>query len=125
MKLIFSYLVLLAFAMQIGSRVYVLVNFQLNKEYIAENLCEKRDEPESCCEGSCHLEKELNKVEESENQGPINSDTNKKEKTEDIVLYCSVFLKLADQTKSEILSDPFSHKTCSGFRSEISHPPTI
>jgi len=110
--------------MQIGSRVYVLVNFQLNKEYIAENLCEKRDEPESCCEGSCHLEKELNKVEESENQGPINSDTNKKEKTEDFVLYCSDFLKLTEHTKSEIVMYQFTHKTCAGFTSEISHPPT-
>ena len=125
MKYVFSYLVLLSFALQIGSRIYVLVDFQINKEYIAENLCVNKEEPESCCEGSCHLEKELTKVEENENQGPINSDTNKKEKTEDVVLYCSVFLKLADQAKSEILSDLFSHKTCSGFISEISHPPTV
>ena len=30
------------------------------REYIAENLCVNRDNPESCCEGKCYLEKRIN-----------------------------------------------------------------
>ena len=35
------------------------------KEYIAENLCEKKDEPESCCEGKCFMEKQVKQVNET------------------------------------------------------------
>ena len=36
----------------------------LFKEYIAENLCEKKDEPESCCEGKCFMEKQVKQITE-------------------------------------------------------------
>lgn len=122
----FTYLVLLAFLMQIGSRLYVLVNFQLNKEYIAENLCENKDEPESCCEGSCHLTKELVKVEEAENQGPLKSEDSKKEKLEDVFNFNStikVFFHLNSINVTKVVTNNFSIKT--GYLSSVFHPPTL
>ena len=40
------------------------------KDYIAENLCENREEPKSCCEGKCHLQKQLEKNSETGESTP-------------------------------------------------------
>ncbi len=112
---------------QIGNRLYVLVNFKLNQDYIAENLCEKKDEPESCCEGSCHLTQELNKVEEAEEKSPLNTkDQSKKEKTEEWQLYSFVsFFKLMRieefGLRIRIINQP---QTLSGYPVIIDHPPS-
>jgi hypothetical protein len=125
MRILFSYLVLLAFALQIGSRIYVMVNYQINKEYIAENLCEKKDEPESCCEGSCQLAKELVKVEESETQGPFNPESTKKEKTEESPLFfTSISFYLSQNTSSNTYTPLLSTKPVKGFYFDTFHPPT-
>ena len=48
------------------NKIAILINFKINQEYIAENLCVNKDEPKSCCEGKCQLEKELIKEEKKE-----------------------------------------------------------
>lgn len=126
MRSVFAYLILFAFSLQLGSRLYVLINFQVNKEYIAENLCEKKDEPESCCEGSCHLTKELVKIEESEQNAPATNDQSKKEKNEDPPLYnvfSSFYLNGTDQETEFLNSDKLI--TDSGFISDLLRPPAI
>jgi hypothetical protein len=45
------------------SKVYILVQFQINQDYIAQNLCVKKDIPNNCCKGKCHLQKQLDKDE--------------------------------------------------------------
>ena len=47
-------------------QVAVVVDFEINRDYISRVLCEKRDEPVNTCNGTCHLAKELKKTEESE-----------------------------------------------------------
>ena len=42
----------------------VYLDFELNKEYIIENLCENRFKPELNCNGQCYLAKQLHKVAE-------------------------------------------------------------
>ena len=126
MRILFSYLVLLAFALQLGSRIYVMVNYQINKEYIAENLCEKKDEPESCCKGSCHLAKELVKVEENENQGPINNENNKKEKTEELPLFFNkISFYLTQTISTNTYVSLINTKPSKGFGLDTFHPPTV
>ncbi|WP_166668361.1 hypothetical protein [Chryseobacterium daecheongense] len=43
--------------------VLPLVNYAVNYEYIAKNLCENRSRPQSTCKGKCYIEKELAKTE--------------------------------------------------------------
>lgn len=45
---------------QVSSTV-ILLNYQVNKEYIAQNLCENRDKPDMDCCGKCVVKKELDK----------------------------------------------------------------
>lgn len=42
-----------------------MVYWQANQQYIAQNLCENRNNPDSDCGGSCHLEKQLDNADES------------------------------------------------------------
>ncbi|MFZ4583240.1 MAG: hypothetical protein ACOYM7_11385 [Paludibacter sp.] len=41
------------------------IEYALFKEYIAENLCENKEVPESCCEGKCFMEKQVKQVNET------------------------------------------------------------
>jgi len=43
------------------------IEYYAFKEYIVENLCINRNNPKSCCEGKCYLEKRI-KENNSENQ---------------------------------------------------------
>lgn len=42
------------------------LNYQLNYTYISSILCENKDNPDTNCEGKCHLKKELKKAAEKE-----------------------------------------------------------
>lgn len=53
--------------------VMPIIEYALNKEYIAKNLCVNRDKPKSCCEGKCHLKKELAKSDTSNDTEENNS----------------------------------------------------
>ncbi len=50
------------------SKQGILLVYQLNKAYIASELCENRFIPGSECNGKCHLRKELKKESEREQQ---------------------------------------------------------
>ncbi|WP_237717920.1 hypothetical protein [Pontibacter sp. BAB1700] len=50
------------------SKQGILLVYQLNKTYIASELCENRFIPGSECNGKCHLRKELEKDTEREQQ---------------------------------------------------------
>ncbi len=50
------------------SKQGILLVYQLNKAYIASELCENRFIPDSDCQGKCHLRKELKKDSEREKQ---------------------------------------------------------
>ncbi len=38
------------------------IEYELNKKYIAEVLCENKDKPEMHCNGKCHLKKQIKKA---------------------------------------------------------------
>lgn len=42
--------------------------YEMNFKYYSEVLCENKDKPELECNGKCHLHKQLNVQENSENQ---------------------------------------------------------
>jgi hypothetical protein len=45
-----------------------LLDYHINGNYIASNLCENKDKPNSCCHGRCFLKKQMQK-EDSEKNG--------------------------------------------------------
>jgi hypothetical protein len=51
-----------------GSIIYLW--FKINQEYIAAELCEQRDRPESSCNGNCQLQKKLAESEKNTPENP-------------------------------------------------------
>jgi len=53
------------------TRLGILAHFQVNKAYIAKNLCEKKAIKKNTCQGKCHLKKQMAKASETENRTNI------------------------------------------------------
>jgi uncharacterized protein YneF (UPF0154 family) len=64
LKQILAILVIVIFILQPASKMYVIVSFFVNQQFIEKNLCEKREVNNNCCHGKCHLKKELAKTEQ-------------------------------------------------------------
>ena len=47
---------------------FILINYQLNKEVIAQKYCVNKDKPQMKCNGKCHMKKELAKNENRNNK---------------------------------------------------------
>jgi len=69
MKSFINSLLAVLFLYQALSTTFILVNFELNRERIAKTLCVKKAERGNCCQGSCHLKKQL-QAEEKKEQAP-------------------------------------------------------
>ena len=123
MKSIFILFVTLGFLLNIGGKVFVYVDFYLNQEYIAKNLCENKDKPVLKCNGKCHLAKELAKEEKKEKKED-------KQMYKDTTLYffCEieplttvnpVFFEKRAHINAQVLSQ------CVGYHASVFHPPTL
>ncbi|MBN9383951.1 MAG: hypothetical protein J0H74_24575 [Chitinophagaceae bacterium] len=62
-------LLILLIAVQTFSKWCLIVEYQVNKDFIAKNLCINRAEPLSCCKGKCYLNKKM-ASDESQQQSP-------------------------------------------------------
>lgn len=61
-----TYILILVLSAPFVYKCYVVGHYFYFQDYYASELCEKKDEPEQTCNGSCQLRKELNA---SENNG--------------------------------------------------------
>ena len=68
--------------------VLPVFDYIINYEYIANELCENKAQPELKCNGKCHLMKELAKA--SENEKPISEKKSLHQETE-VLFYQPVF----------------------------------
>jgi len=68
LKSFIAILIASVFLFQSASKLLIMADYEMNKEYIAKNLCENKEKPKSTCNGKCHLAKELKKQDKKENQ---------------------------------------------------------
>jgi hypothetical protein len=52
-------LLIITLGIQTFSKLVIEFNFEINRSYIAKNLCINRNNPESTCKGKCYLKKKL------------------------------------------------------------------
>lgn len=71
LKFLFGISFLSIYLLALSYQLLPYVDYAINKEYIAEVLCENQDEPELHCNGICHLKKQLKKAEEKEKEAPV------------------------------------------------------
>lgn len=60
----------MAFALHTTSELWIIVSFQINRNYIAENLCINRFDNIPLCKGSCYLQKQLTSNENQQQKLP-------------------------------------------------------
>lgn len=70
MKKITIILLVVVLLAQIFSNAVIVVNYVVNRDYIAKTLCENRNKPKMHCNGKCYLMKQLRK-ENSKEKSPL------------------------------------------------------
>ena len=66
------------------------LNFAINRNFIAKNLCIEKENIENECRGACCLKKKIEEIQRNEqSQSPVNS------KSETVLLYCQDINELA------------------------------
>lgn len=116
---------LVALCFQLFAKLSVVALYEVNKDYIAKQLCENRAKPKMHCNGKCYLKKQLKKVDDTEhkqNSGP-------ESKSENTPLV--VFIIPAVSQPAAGFSDPGVLQHYSNYRSiigvntlkDIFHPP--
>lgn len=102
----------------------IIIDFNINQDYIAEVLCINKDKPEMKCNGKCHLTKELKKTEE-----PVDNPKTEFVQLRNEILFCQYFIStkkitaIPKPTKTYCYQNPDFYK--SEFVSDIFHPPKL
>jgi len=60
---------ILLIGLQTFSKWCLILEYQVNRDYIAKNLCVNRSRPSCCCHGKCYLNKKM-ATDESSQQAP-------------------------------------------------------
>lgn len=68
MRQVIAIILIASVLLQSMNKLVVEVSYELNKDYIAKNLCVNRDKPMMHCNGKCHLAKQLQKTENDNNK---------------------------------------------------------
>lgn len=120
MKSIIAILLASVFLFQSASKLLIIANYEINKEYISKNLCENKAKPKSTCNGKCHLAKELKKQDKKENSIP----NSQKEKVEIQFLNKISSIAIVDfESENEELNVSYLFSNYSNSLSSIFHPP--
>jgi hypothetical protein len=70
LKIVLAITILLSVTLACLGDCVVVLSFSLNRSYIAQTLCEKKDVPGNTCQGCCLLRKELQNEDRKEQSPP-------------------------------------------------------
>lgn len=111
---------------QSGIKTAIVLYYYANKAWIAQNLCEQRDRPGSCCAGSCQVKKWLQVAESSpgDEQAPK---TTSSHQMQELVLFYEEIPVLALRKIplfSRVALPEWSHICAAAPVPDIFHPPS-
>jgi len=124
MKLILVPILLLLMLVQSFSKLVVVIEYNLNKDYIAKNFCINRFKPKMHCNGKCQMMKRLA---EDEKQNSTNHPNTTRIKVQDLVLSDQITRPVLPALPCTALSyneEPPLLKYTSPIRF-IFHPPAV
>ena len=105
------------------TEIGIIIDFKINRDFIAKVLCIERDQPVNTCNGQCYLSSQLNKAEEeNEKQAPAHS----KERLEIVYHYSQfVYFKLSDSPSDKPGANFERDHYSFTLISDIFHPPKL
>lgn len=103
------------------SRLFVYAGFELNKQYIATELCENKDKPLLHCNGHCYFMKKVKQAQDKEKSS---------EREMQKSLFQEVFVKSSNSVKffSRVLttiSTPYKMTDVTPFPGVVFQPPQL
>ncbi|HEU4716892.1 MAG TPA: hypothetical protein VFU15_03625 [Bacteroidia bacterium] len=124
MRTVISASLLLLYTCAVLRPLYPFADYLLNRNYIANVLCENRDKPKMHCNGKCHLMKELKKSVDDDPKAPAPSRTEVKYETSLYTIDESMALAIsAHLTGLSAWSDEETDHYASCAVSDIFRPP--
>lgn len=118
------YITLFTLIFSLYAKLHVCINYIINQKYYAEVLCEKKAEPESCCQGKCAMEKELmNVTEKEENKSQNQTPVLKIAKTEEAI--CVQLSLNKNQRFVSTIYTPYTKKESVGQTFKLNKPPSV
>jgi hypothetical protein len=108
------------------TRIWLVIDFKINQNFIEKSFCINKDEPIPVCQGSCYLAKQLKKTDESEQrQVPLSL----VQKSETILFIHDVLQLKNYNTLVAIVQEPIStgakNMYISNFFNNIFIPPQL
>lgn len=116
LKRIVSIFILIILFIQSSGYLFVVLAFQVNKNYVATTLCEKRFERNSCCKGKCYLNKQIKKEQKNQEKYPDL-------KNEEVSFFVSPLVYLNQPLFTNIASN--QHFFCYNFSGKLSDYSTL
>ena len=95
------------------------MGFELNKQFIATELCVNKDKPEMNCNGKCYLMKKLKQAQDKEQKQERQA---QKTQVQDALIVNPITFKRYVLTEST-LHIPFSTGMPQSIKNSIFHPP--
>lgn len=105
------------------NRINILIDFKINKDYIAKVLCINKDEPITICGGNCYLTNQLKRAEEQKKEA---QSTDINQKSNPFVFYSKtekIDTQIPGQEQSQQQGKYQNDLLISPFVSGIFHPP--
>jgi len=103
------------------SRLFVYAGFELNKKYIATQLCENRDKPLLHCDGKCYF---MKKVKQAQEKDKSNERETQKSLFQEVFVKSSSSIKFFSQVVSTVFT-PYQVLKATPFSGVVFHPPQI
>ena len=111
-------ILLIAVAGSTFNKAIILLDYNLNKNFIATSLCENRDKPKCCCQGKCYLKKQLQKDE------PGKSTSSAAKEKVDFVWFCEEnIINYTGFFECNRFFGNYSEKQYAALLSPVFHPP--
>jgi len=120
LKQVAAILLLLGVLMQTFSKAMIVAEYQLNREYIAKNLCVNKSRPKMHCNGRCHMMKKMKQEEKQDQDNPERRAENKFE------IICGTFHTatiIPARSFSVVQYPVFQENTCTDYSPSFFHPP--
>ena len=124
MKKVISIIIILAIMQPVFTKIGIMIDFEINRDFISEVLCINRDKPMTICSGRCYLTSQLEKADEKENEQAPPTQRVKAE-----VLYFQNYFLVKftayQGSRDKVIPFYFAQFHSKKFISEIFKPPQI
>jgi hypothetical protein len=120
LKQLVAILVFTGMLAQTFSRFFIIMDYELNKDYIAKNLCVNRNKPMMHCNGKCHMMKKMQQEEKKDQENPERKMENK---FESISFRIEDLLIIPPYIITSVTFPVFRENIHTDFSSSYFHPP--